>query len=316
MTAVATTSSQAVDNVAIVMGAGAMPVNQDDLLSDLLSGLALVEPVKPVLSQMEQDMLDVLDVDLETPVVAAVQNADVQEVAAPVTLAEAVKETTKPARKTATRKAAETAPVKAAAQKKKAAPKEPTIAPEDVQEVKAVTVAADVQQVSEAPVEPVKPAPQPRMTFAKKSEKIAHKLGDKARDYLVLDIKDADLTDEQLAAQQAEILARVDELAVKVGEKAVMLFGFLRNGGKLNEIMRRTFTVLLRDGHLTSGAKGNLVTNFEQKPYSMGTALSQANQMFSLFPMLKICTGKAVGGRMEMNPDSTILQKMKEELGL
>lgn len=314
MTTSANTSSQVTQNAAILMGVNV--VSEGDLLSELMSGLSVVEPVQS-LSMMEQDILATLDMDLDVPV-------DV----APVTLAEAVEmvKEPKPAKKAAAPRkkadATEVAPVKKVTQSKpKAAPKAPETAPADVQEVKALTVAEDVQAVSEAAAEPApaptKPAPAPRMTFAKKSEKIAHKLGEKARDYLVLDIKDAELTDEALELKQATLLKFIDEeLAVKVGEKAVMLFGYLRNGGKLNEIMRRTFTVLIRDGFLTSGAKGNLVTNFEMKPYSPGTSASQSNQMFALFPLLKICTGKAVGGRMEMNPDSTILLKMREELGL
>lgn len=163
--------------------------------------------------------------------------------------------------------------------------------------------------------EPAKPAKQLRDPFAPKSVKIAAKLGDKAAEYLVLDLKDAALSDKELEVKRTALLNSVDEMAVKVGEKATMLFGYMRNGGKLNEVMRRTFTVLLRDGELTTGDKGNLVGDLLKKPYSIGTARSQSNQMFSLFPALAIVV-KADNGAMKLNPDSTIIAKMKAELGL
>lgn len=146
---------------------------------------------------------------------------------------------------------------------------------------------------------------------AKKSEKINAALGEKASEFLLLEIGDADLSPEELAAKQKATLAAIDKLAKKVGEKSVMLFSYMRNGGRLNEVMRRAFEVLLKDGELTSGDKGNLQLNLMAKPYSLGTARSQSNQIFSLFPALKITIKSK--GRMVPNPDSIILEKFKSE---
>lgn len=280
----------------------------DDFLNELLSGIETTTPAAP-LSAVENDQLALID-GLGLTVVKVIDEP--APVVTPVAAkAKTIKETTvKPStKKPAADKPATTKPAKAKAEAAPAAVVEPVA----VVEVAAVEVAPVV--VEAAPVAPAKAPAAPRMTFSLKSEKIAHKLGAKARDFLIMDTKDADLPDAELAAKQADLLKAVDLMAVKVGEKATMLFGYLLHGGKLNEVMRRTFTVLLTDGFLTTGDKGNLVSNLEKKPYSIGTCRSQATQMFQLFPELGICLAKE-GGKLVMNPDSTILAKMKAELSL
>lgn len=284
MNKTASVSAEQVSSVvAMIPVNGMIPgdVNQDDFLAELLSGVESPKAVT-VLTAVEQDQLALVEG------VAAVAPTPV---------------------------AAEAAPTKKPTAKKPAA-KKPTAKTEEPAPVVAEAVAPVVAEVSPEPApEPSKPAPAPRIVFALKSQKISHKLGDKARDFLMMDIKDADLSDEELGAKQAALLKAVDLMAVKVGEKATMLFGYLRNGGKLNEVMRRTFTVLLADGFLSTGDKGNLVTNLEKKPYSIGTCRSQSTQMFQLFPALGICHERE-GGKLVMNEGSTILMKMKAELGL
>ncbi|MCY1306063.1 hypothetical protein D9M70_558970 [compost metagenome] len=78
--------------------------------------------------------------------------------------------------------------------------------------------------------------------------------------------------------------------------------------------MRRTFTVLHRDGFLTSGEKGNLQLDLLAKPYSLGTARAQSSQMFALLPLLKIATREK--GKMVANPDSALLPQIKARLAL
>lgn len=173
-------------------------------------------------------------------------------------------------------------------------------------------VAADVSGATPAPKkEPSTPRPA---TSDKTSVKIAHRLGDKAGDYLLLEITDAELSAEDLAAKQAEMMKGFDATSqIKVREKMVQLFGYMRNGGKLNEVMRRAFTVLIAEGQLTSGDKGNLHLNLLTKPYSAGTARAQSGQIFSLFPALKIVV-KSERGIYVANPNSMILETMKAAL--
>lgn len=152
---------------------------------------------------------------------------------------------------------------------------------------------------------------------AKTSEKIMFRLGSKAGDFLVLETKDAELDEAALKARQDEMLKNFDGTSqIKVREKMVQLFGYLSgSNAKLNEVMRRAFTVLLKDGNLISGEKGNLHVDLLAKPYSVGTTRAQSGQIFSLFPQLKI-VNKTDRGVYVANPDSVILQMMKQRLGL
>ena len=168
------------------------------------------------------------------------------------------------------------------------------------------------EKKAKAPKEPKEK--KERVFFSKQSDRIAHHLGDKLSEFMLLELGDATLTGDDLKAKNAEVLASIDSTAKKVGEKANMLFKWMNKGGDLNEVMARAFKVLVRDGELTSGDKGNLQLDLLAKPYSMGTARSQANQIFMLFPILKITMKEK--GKMVPNPDSLLFIKAKAQLGL
>lgn len=224
--------------------------------------------------------------------------------------------------------AGDEAPAKKTKGKKAAAPK----APKPAKEAKAPKAPKEAKAPKEpkppkeakAPKEPKAPA----VTYinSKRSQVLMHRLGAKANEYLMLEAGDLSLSEDAQAAKRQEILDFIDRNsaksggdggAVKVMEKLVMLFGWMASGkpvSELNEVMRRTFSVLLTQGELTSGDKGNLQTDLLAKPYSVGTARSQANQMFMLLPLLKVTVKEK--GRMVPNPDSLILMKMKAELAL
>lgn len=166
----------------------------------------------------------------------------------------------------------------------------------------------------------------PRVTYVgnKASDVLKARLGDKTNEMLVLEVEDASLDPAELEAKQSELLKLLNTrpgtsdggaTQKKVAEKVVMLFSYLKNGGKLNEVMLRTFTVLAKDGHLTSGDKGNLHAELLAKPYSIGTCRAQAGQMFSMLPMLKVVT-KEEKGRYVLNPNSMIFAAVKAQLGL
>lgn len=172
--------------------------------------------------------------------------------------------------------------------------------------------AAKPSKKAKAPKEPKER--KERIFFSKQSDRIAHGLGDKLSEFMLLEIEDATLSGDDLKAKNAEVLASIDATAKKVGEKANMLFKWMNKGGDLNEVMARAFKVLVRDGELTSGDKGNLQLELLAKPYSLGTARSQANQIFMLFPTLKITMKEK--GKMVPNPDSLLFIKAKAQLGL
>lgn len=148
------------------------------------------------------------------------------------------------------------------------------------------------------------------------AEKVTNRLGEFATEYLILETKDAELPPEKFAQYQQDLVQSFNATSqIKVREKIVQLFGFMSGANKLNEVTRRAFTVLLKDGSLISGDKGNLHENLLAKPYSVGTARAQSGQMFSMFQQLKI-VNKSDRGVYDANPDSVILQVMKQKLGL
>ena len=143
------------------------------------------------------------------------------------------------------------------------------------------------------------------------------KLGDKATDFLTFELQDAELTSEALHAKQDAFIARMnhpDAIADKVKDKMSLFLLWLVKGGDLNEVLRRTLTVLHQCGELTSGDKGNLQLNLLTKPYSLGTARSQANQMFQALPELGLAIKDK--GRMVPNPNSVLLGMAYAMLGL
>jgi hypothetical protein len=164
-----------------------------------------------------------------------------------------------------------------------------------------------------APKEPAEK--KAKIFFSKQSDRIAHRLGDKLGEFMLLEIGDAELSGEDLQARNKEVLSLIDGTAKKVGEKAAMLFKWMQQGGELNEVMKRAFTLMAKEGFLTSGDKGNLQENLLAKPYSLGTARSQSNQIFCLFRALKVANmdGK---GKMVPNPNSLVLMKANATLGL
>ncbi len=165
-------------------------------------------------------------------------------------------------------------------------------------------------------------APRATSVTHKPGDLLMAKLGDKASEYLVFTMQDAELEPDALKMQQDAFIARMNivdakddsYIAMKVKDKVIHLIEWMKKGGELNEVIERAFRVMVRDGKLTSGVKGNLQVDLLSKPYSPGTAASQSNKMFQLFPLLGITVKSK--GEMVPNPDSLILAKVTAELGI
>lgn len=183
----------------------------------------------------------------------------------------------------------------------------------------------------DAAADAAKPPKAPRVSVSRvgktKSEVLTSTLGN-VSEGLLLEAADLTLSEEALREKQSALLDIIDvrpgsakaktagsSTQKKVAEKVIQLFGYVKNGGTLNEVMRRTFKVLARDGEITSGEKGNLHAELLSKPYSVLTCKAQAGQMMAMLPMLKIALATSKG-RLVANPDSLILAKVKAELGL
>lgn len=153
-----------------------------------------------------------------------------------------------------------------------------------------------------------------------KSKVLLDRLGGDTSD-IVLEFADADLSDEDLAKKQRAFLSLLNNqptvnsdgqtVQKKVAEKVVILFTMFKQKKSWNEVMQRTFKLLLEDGYITSGKGGNLQQSLLAKPYSPGTASAQAGQMMQMLPLLKIT--KEENGRLVPNEDSTILARLKAE---
>lgn len=182
------------------------------------------------------------------------------------------------------------------------------------------TKAAKEPKAAKPPKEP-KPPKELRATSVthKPGDLMKVKLGAKVNEFLVFSLDDAVKLDQAgIEAKADEFILRMNDkdlIADKVREKIIMFFVWMaKGGGDLNEVIRRAITVLHENGELTSGDKGNLQLNLLSKPYSIGTARSQANQVFMMLPELGICVKEK--GRMIPNPNSALLPIVKSMLGL
>lgn len=94
----------------------------------------------------------------------------------------------------------------------------------------------------------------------------------------------------------------------KVCQKAVQLLSGIDKGELDSKILQIAFLTLKRDEEFTTGIKGNLVTEFLAHGYKIGTAKAQANQIFTLFRLLKI-TELETPHRYNLNPCSLVYEK-------
>ena len=134
----------------------------------------------------------------------------------------------------------------------------------------------------------------------------------------ILEPADAELELAEMTAHAKVIIDGADELPVKAGNKMQLLFGYLKNGGKLNEYLLRAFEVLARDGEITTGDEGSYIqamtkpTDPTRKAFGLGTARSQVSQLGALLPYLKIATKET--GKFVANPNSVILAAVSASL--
>lgn len=159
---------------------------------------------------------------------------------------------------------------------------------------------------------------------SKKSDVLLERIssvGDDPFSYLVLDKDDLNLPADELRQEQENFLNLLniqphranggESVQKKVAEKIIILFTMFAKHDNWNEVMRRTFKVLLRDGYIVGGVQGNLAKELFAKPYSKGTVLAQTGQMMQMLPLLKIA--KKQGNKLVLNENSTIIEKVKKD---
>lgn len=138
----------------------------------------------------------------------------------------------------------------------------------------------------------------------KKSEIITSHLGAESAGFFALEIYDAELDVAALKEREKATLEVIDALPKKVGEKATNLFDFLKTGEHLSIYTKIAFDLLLEKTTFTSE---DLRAAMLAHGYTVGTSNSQAQQMMTLLPALKV--GVRVKNLMTKNPESMILAK-------
>lgn len=138
----------------------------------------------------------------------------------------------------------------------------------------------------------------------KKSEIITSHLGAESAGFFALEIDDAELDVAELKEREKATLEVIDALPKKVGEKATNLFDFLKTGEHLSIYTKIAFDLLLEKTTFTSE---DLRAAMLAHGYTKGTSDSQAQQMMTLLPALKV--GVRVKNIMTKNAGSMILAK-------
>ncbi|UKL15001.1 hypothetical protein hairong_096 [Pseudomonas phage hairong] len=162
-----------------------------------------------------------------------------------------------------------------------------------------------------------KPEPQKKKAPATKristlgltvSQSLAQGLGPKLDELLTLDVADLSLSDEEAHAKRHELMASLDDkLPKKIGEKVVNLFASIAKGANLSTYTRIAIDLLVKDREITSKT---LKDQYIARPYSEGTASSQATQMMKLLPLLGIAHKEA--GKLVLNDSSLLLHMLTE----
>lgn len=153
--------------------------------------------------------------------------------------------------------------------------------------------------------------PRKTMISSKKSEVATSKLGENAAGF-ILELSDAELDEKAQAKQRETFLSSIDDMAKKVGEKAVNLVAYAGADAKLSAYTAIALKFLVDKGSITTK---DLIEHMQDqkangvKGYSIGTARSQSHQMFQLFPAFKV--GTLDGKTMTVNEESLIVAKFK-----
>lgn len=152
---------------------------------------------------------------------------------------------------------------------------------------------------------PGTPTPRPRIIpGSTPSQVLAQHIndGEKLNAICVLEVGD-----QPSDANTTQVAGIMDNLAKKIGEKAVNLLRSRDNLANLQVYTRIGIEKLMKDGTMTSKA---LTDHYHSgaggKNYSIGTARAQCNQLMTLLPAMKIAT-ETSKGNLEVNQNSAIL---------
>lgn len=135
----------------------------------------------------------------------------------------------------------------------------------------------------------------------KKSEAIVHKLGESRYETFCLTTEMAALDKSALNAKIDELVAEVDVLAKKVGEKVLNMACAVNGKEQLSVYTKIAIDLLKSKGSFTASELRDV---YLARPYSAGTASAQGSQMYTLLPFMGIATRS--GNTLTLNPESVL----------
>jgi hypothetical protein len=175
--------------------------------------------------------------------------------------------------------------------------------------------AAIAADATEAPKGKKKGTGAKRVHYSDKTQRIIDRLGDKASEFTVLTLADAELDEDAIKLVMAETFDTIRKMNKKQQARAGLLMDFVSGKStRLNEVATRTLKLLHSSGAVSMGKDGNLLKDLLAKPYSPGAARAMGGNTVGMFEDLKLVVKDGVNYRV--NPESLLLAKTNSLLGL
>lgn len=150
----------------------------------------------------------------------------------------------------------------------------------------------------------------PRKHYSNKADRLQDRMGTQLQEYSVLTLADAGVGEAELKVKMDETLAIIKAMNKKKQNRASLLIEFLAGKkASLNEVIARSYKVLTRDGHISTGSDGNLFKDLVSRPYSPAAARAMGGNTISMMADLKLISLDSKG-KYIANHESLLLAKL------
>ena len=154
-----------------------------------------------------------------------------------------------------------------------------------------------------------------RKHYTSRLERMKDQHGEKLGEFFVLELADAELEGEALAAKQKEFEAVLAGLNKKRQARANLLIDYVAGRtASLNNVIATCFRVLAADGKIVTGDKGNLHQTLLAHPYSAAAARAMGNNSVAVLEAFKVIKKGEAG--FVPNIESLMLLKVNAMLGI
>ena len=179
-----------------------------------------------------------------------------------------------------------------------------------VPEVKTESAEPAKKKGREKKEKPEKKAVEPRKHYASKTERISDRMGEKLNDFSLLELSDAE-EGTDIAKKREELLATMKAAGVKVQNRMTFFIEYVSGRtSALNNVCKIATNLLIEEGKITTGEKGNLLRKLVANPYSVGSAKAMGGNTLLAMQKLKIVK-EGAKGEWVANPDSLYLIKLR-----